>query len=178
MKMEKVAVKPVREWVSLRTQGKKRCAVCRQVFDLERFHPRYGNRSGSHRSKCKRCENARQHERRKLNPLWAEIQREKSKRARARHLAKNPSYHREKRLRHEYGLTGADFEKMVEEQGGCCAICKNPPEYGKLVVDHNHDTGAVRQLLCNDCNTSLGFIERKGIGIIDLCAEYLERHKG
>ena len=45
---------------------------------------------------------------------------------------------------------------MFEEQEGKCAICDST---GKLVVDHNHDTGDVRSLLCNSCNSGIGFLK-------------------
>jgi hypothetical protein len=48
----------------------------------------------------------------------------------------------------------------VEEQGGQCAICRRvPEEVGNkfpLVVDHDHDTGEIRGLLCNRCNNTMG----------------------
>jgi hypothetical protein len=63
-----------------------------------------------------------------------------------------------------YGLTYADYEAMLEAQGGVCAICGNHEEQvmrksGKrkaLAVDHDHETGVVRGLLCNGCNTGIG----------------------
>ena len=52
---------------------------------------------------------------------------------------------------------------MLEAQGGVCAICEKPERstsrYGrikKLAVDHDHDTGAVRGLLCANCNKGIG----------------------
>jgi len=54
---------------------------------------------------------------------------------------------------------------MFESQKGVCAICKNPETHvrlGKLTqlrVDHSHDTGQVRGLLCNSCNAGIGFLK-------------------
>ncbi len=57
----------------------------------------------------------------------------------------------------KFGLTGADFNRMLAEQGGVCAICRNVCKTGKrLAVDHDHATGRVRGLLCANCNTGLG----------------------
>lgn len=52
-----------------------------------------------------------------------------------------------------YGLTISDFLRMRDEQGGLCAICERPRP---LQVDHDHETGRVRALLCTTCNTGLG----------------------
>ena len=61
-----------------------------------------------------------------------------------------------------YKITPADYNKMLNEQGGKCAICGAIPPFGKykrLVVDHDHETGKVRGLLCPRCNAGLGFLE-------------------
>lgn len=49
-----------------------------------------------------------------------------------------------------------DRDAMAEVQGGLCAICHEPPLNRRLAVDHDHETGAVRGLLCTACNTTLG----------------------
>lgn len=64
------------------------------------------------------------------------------------------------RLRQRYGITVEEYFRLLEEQGGRCAVCRGlPEEVNKpkhwtdvLCVDHCHDTGVVRGLLCNDCN--------------------------
>lgn len=65
------------------------------------------------------------------------------------------------RLR-KYGITAADYQKMIVEQGGVCAICLCPPtgrdkRHLRLHVDHCHTTGRVRGLLCYRCNLGAGF---------------------
>ena len=60
-----------------------------------------------------------------------------------------------------YDLEDAEYQAMVDEQGGVCAICEQPSvdKHGKpteLHVDHDHRTGAVRGLLCLTCNAMLG----------------------
>ena len=63
-----------------------------------------------------------------------------------------------------FGLTIEDYDAMHAQQGGLCAICGEEEtvvvkgRLSKLRVDHNHDTGAVRQLLCNTCNLHLGLL--------------------
>lgn len=59
-------------------------------------------------------------------------------------------------LKKAYGMTVADYDRMVREQGGQCFICgPNAKTYRKaklLCVDHDHQTGRVRRLLCDRCN--------------------------
>jgi Autographiviridae endonuclease VII len=67
---------------------------------------------------------------------------------------KYPARIRNADLKARYGMTIADYEAMYERQGGRCAICGTSEE--KLVVDHNHQTNSVRELLCHLCNTLIG----------------------
>ena len=53
-----------------------------------------------------------------------------------------------------YGLTLAEYDSILENQDGGCAICGRSPRYN-LDVDHDHKTGQVRGLLCKPCNRHL-----------------------
>ena len=80
---------------------------------------------------------------------------------------------REKGLRRLYGLTLADYGRMLAAQGGRCALCGSEPRPGEnLHVDHDHETGAVRALLCRKCNTALGWFEARQTDVLD----YLTTH--
>jgi hypothetical protein len=66
---------------------------------------------------------------------------------------------RDTHLRRTFGITIDDFETMLIAQGGGCAICGRPaPEGTSLHVDHDHETGVVRGLLCFTCNGALGML--------------------
>jgi len=56
----------------------------------------------------------------------------------------------------KFNLTAEQFNKLLEEQGGVCAICRQPPARRALCIDHDHKTGRVRGLLCGVCNMGLG----------------------
>lgn len=73
-----------------------------------------------------------------------------------------------------YGIHPQRFEELLEEQGGVCAICRgecamNP----RLSVDHDHDSGLIRGLLCNRCNIGLGRF-REQPELLRRAAEYIE----
>lgn len=56
-----------------------------------------------------------------------------------------------------FGITTEDYDRMLAKQEGSCAICGSPCSTGRrLAVDHDHNSGTVRGLLCMDCNTGLG----------------------
>lgn len=59
---------------------------------------------------------------------------------------------REQRYRQDFGITVAEYETMLNNQGGVCALCRRPPKTIRLSVDHNHTTGRIRGILCNNCN--------------------------
>lgn len=58
-------------------------------------------------------------------------------------------------LKHRYGITEAEFDVMLVEQGGTCKTCpKTPEDEGRsLHLDHDHADGRVRGILCSQCNT-------------------------
>ena len=69
-----------------------------------------------------------------------------------------------------YGIGASDFDRLVVEQGGVCAICgRSDPAH----VDHSHDTGAVRGILCFNCNGGLGQF-RDSIDTLRNAVLYLE----
>jgi hypothetical protein len=68
---------------------------------------------------------------------------------------------RRNKLKITYGISEEIYDEMLAAQGGACAICdatkdKNQPHFG---VDHDHDTGKVRGILCSQCNRALGLFK-------------------
>lgn len=110
-------------------EGMKWCRDCDEVKPLDEFVR--AKKVSGRGSYCKPCQNARTDE------------------SRLRLHGGSREYH----LRHRYGIGVADVERMLEEQGGACLICDKPdPEH----VDHDHETGKVRGILCFNCNQGLG----------------------
>lgn len=63
-------------------------------------------------------------------------------------------------LKHKYGLTRDDYDALATAQGGGCGICRAPLPAGmRGNVDHCHETGRVRGLLCNSCNVGIGHLK-------------------
>lgn len=80
-----------------------------------------------------------------------------------------------------YGLTPEDFDRMLIEQCGCCAICADPMlsyknSRTRPCVDHDHNTGKVRALVCLGCNLMLGYAQEREHALI-AGAQYLRRFK-
>jgi hypothetical protein len=69
----------------------------------------------------------------------------------------NPDWQIHKHLKQNWGLTLQQYDDMLEKQGNCCAICKTD-DFGKTrgAIDHDHITGKIRGILCNNCNNGLG----------------------
>lgn len=67
--------------------------------------------------------------------------------------------HRNSTLKRRYDISLNEYNQLLQEQNGCCAICgtTNEQMIKRMHVDHNHTTGKVRGLLCDKCNRGLGF---------------------
>jgi hypothetical protein len=76
----------------------------------------------------------------------------------------------------QYGLTLADYDEMNAEQDGVCAICGSECVRRKeLCVDHDHETGEVRDLLCMKCNLGIGQFNDDP-DLLKKAVRYLRRH--
>jgi hypothetical protein len=81
-----------------------------------------------------------------------------------------------------YKLSGDDYQQMLAAQGSCCAICRGTSTVlrsgrrRQLAVDHDHLSGGVRGLLCNDCNAGLGYF-RNDPAFLIAAAAYLKRSR-
>ncbi len=69
-------------------------------------------------------------------------------------------YDRNRYILKRFGLSPEEYQLLLEKQDGRCAICDRTPEEvddGRmLAVDHDHETGEIRGLLCRPCNTGIG----------------------
>jgi hypothetical protein len=86
-------------------------------------------------------------------------------------------YIRDANLKALYGISLPQYEKLLRLQDGVCAICARPPR-GKrpLDVDHDHESGRVRGLLCGNCNRAIGLLDEKP-ELFDRAKEYVVRFK-
>ena len=88
----------------------------------------------------------------------------------------NPEKHRtnnrRRHLKHLYGITPEEYEILFQQQNGVCAICGQPPKKFRLAVDHDHESGIVRGLLCRSCNRGIG-IFRDDPYLLQLAVAYL-----
>lgn len=96
-----------------------------------------------------------------------------------------PEYSKNLHFQKQYGITFADYQRMVAERDGRCDICGNREgKFGKknrrgeiyLCVDHDHETGEVRGLLCADCNVGLGAFKDNPTTILRAIG-YLRHHQ-
>jgi hypothetical protein len=111
---------------------------------------------------------------------WRAENREKDQETRKRYKDKHPLQARESHLRRVYGLTLGAFDSMLSGQGGVCAICGGNHWGGKWntpMVDHDHDTGEVRGILCSNCNMAISKL-KDSPDILRVAANYLEGNKG
>jgi len=84
---------------------------------------------------------------------------------------------RGKAYERKYGITEEDFQRMLAEQRGVCAICQRHQLYQRLAVDHDHRSKKVRGLLCVQCNRGLGRFFDSPYRL-RRAAEYLEKANG
>lgn len=118
-----------------------KCSVCKEEKSLSKFPMRKTHRPGKPVSQCTPCRVA-------YNKAY-----------RAQNKEKVLEIERKSKLKMTYGITPEQYDTMLEKQDGKCAICsaKKPGGRTKMFfIDHCHNNGNVRGLLCMRCNTGLG----------------------
>lgn len=116
----------------------KTCSHCNEIKISDNYTKNCKNTDGLDRQ-CRQCKNAI------------------SKRSRDKKRTSHSIF--VSNLRTRYSLSLAEYEKMVVDQNGLCAICLGEPKKQRLAVDHDHTDGRVRGLLCATCNSLLGRYE-------------------
>ena len=89
---------------------------------------------------------------------------------------RNPDKVLNKRYKERYGITYDQYKEMLKNQDHKCAICgvdELDSRDEKLCVDHDHDTGKVRMLLCHNCNCGLGHF-KDNPSLLEQAAAYLK----
>ena len=179
----------------------KVCTKCKQVKLLEEFHKDAIQHDG-YCKKCKECATriarlyysdnkgkvAEYHKQYRLEnkEKIAKRQRryqlknkermsEHDKRWRAKHKVKRAADSRARNLLRNFSMTVEDYDRMLVKQRGCCKICGRMPKKARLAVDHDHESGKVRGLLCSNCNLILGNAKDCPT-VLRLAALYVEEH--
>lgn len=147
----------------LLTLSSKKCPCCGEIKPTMEFsRHKNGGKWGFH-SYCKECRNKKRKQYHLDNP-------EKCKRLK-----------RKSDLKKKYGLIPEDLERMLRDQDNKCAICGqeiflhgSSVDKNKIArVDHNHETGKIRGLLCNDCNRGIGLLKDSPL-LLANALKYLE----
>ena len=145
------------------TDTHKRCSLCEQIKVLADFHKDPKNIHGKGTAYyCKECANrkSREHHRRRQ--------------------AGDPAYRRAKRsdnIKAKHGITIEEYEAKQASQEFQCAICDTYLLRHKFFahLDHDHNTGKLRDFLCTNCNRALGhFMDSRTLLL--KAAEYLKKH--
>lgn len=161
----------------LDVEALKRCSKCGIVKDKSNFYKDKRVASGLW-AKCIACHKVWEHAYRAANPdkirllrrrayqKFREQRKADAKIYRAKYPDRVKAVNRNKRFKYLYGISLTEYNQMFDSQSGLCAICGKPESRltvsGKpfnLSVDHNHQTGKIRQLLCYSCNSVIGYIK-------------------
>lgn len=158
----------------------KTCYKCKETKPVSAFSKDKYKKDGR-RSLCKDCYSEYD-----KNKYWSDPDkaRKRSNDYRNKLRVEDPEKlilsNRNTKLKRAYGITHSDYLVMLEKQDHKCACCgkdnKNAGVKG-LVVDHNHTTGEIRELLCTQCNTALGHL-KEDVEIIQNLINYVRKHNG
>lgn len=140
------------------TKNTKRCPDCKKILSVKEFVKDKYTKSGL-KGYCKKCANKKRVNWQRNNPEKFVVSARKAY------------------LKSQYNLTLAQYDKMLDGQNGVCAICGGINDRGyRLAVDHNHETGKIRGLLCSKCNLGLPILEDKDWRF--LAEKYLYDNRG
>ena len=148
----------------------KACTKCRVSKPLTSFHTRKEAPDG-HRNECRDCQRAYKQAHAIEHSDELRAKRRAYHKANQQHISAKV---RLWRLVNVYGISEQEYARMRAAQNNLCALCKSPEKSKRLCVDHDHETGEVRGLLCIQCNSALGKLGDNIAGL-DNAKQYLLR---
>ena len=129
------------------------CKICIRKAEMS-----WSKRSPEHKAKRTKLKVAKDAKRRQEDPVFREYRLEATRKYRGKFPERVKVQNRSSKLA-MYGLSDEAYNEMRAEQNGLCALCKKRDGGRRgLFVDHDHETGEVRGLLCHSCNTGLGML--------------------
>lgn len=147
------------------------CKECHETKPLAEFTVAHSCRWGRSHT-CRPCWNvyvtAYQKGYRKTDPANSDEFREQRRK-----------WTRSSHLRRRFGIDYADYERILAAQGGVCAICGGTElrrHHKFMSIDHDHTSGAIRGILCDNCNQGLGNFKDKR-GLLKAAMAYLAQHE-
>jgi len=151
----------------------KVCNRCKGDKEWSEFRLRSTGRPYAY---CKPCQNDYDAERQKKlrheDPAYAF---EWEKRNKKRRISNDYEFRRN--LRRHYSMTMDQYDAILKSQGGVCVICQQECNTGRrLAVDHSHETGSIRGLLCGNCNKGLGMF-KDSIKLLENAIKYLQEQE-
>jgi hypothetical protein len=135
-------------------QLSKRCPSCGETKPVSDFRAEASRPRGI-ACYCRACEPAI---RRKRYLARKDAHNDYARRYREDDPERHARYVRRHALKKLYGITPEQWDEMYETQEGRCLICGKKPRAKRLHVDHCHETGAVRGLLCSPCNSGIAHL--------------------
>ncbi len=152
------------------------CRDCQQVKEVSSFSKAKGNKDGISNS-CKSCRSAHNKAMRIKDPeKFKKRSADYYKKNRNKVIARTRNY----AILNKYGITSEQYDQMLQDQGGVCAVCQKDQSYRErtnLYVDHYHQSGEIRGLLCQKCNTGIGMLGDDLDSLLK-AVSYLEKANG
>ena len=153
--------------ITLRKGLSTRCSDCRKVPDeVKREKWRAYHREWAKKNRAKLRAAGKRYAERHPDRLRAKAMRRRQD---------HPDYYITERAR-RYGLTLDEYRRIESAQGGVCALCTRPAVSKSLHIDHCHESGVVRGLLCERCNMALGLFDDNAERLARAAA-YVAKHQ-
>jgi len=148
----------------------KRCSRCHQWLLLAQYTKTKARWDGLS-AMCRACGRVRHAS---YYATHTEEHRQYYKEYNAAHKEEQRQHGKKYHLKRNYSISLEDYDRLFASQGGVCAICGSPSNGRALDVDHDHETGEVRSLLCNNCNRGLGRF-KDNPSLLRRAADYVEK---
>lgn len=155
----------------------KKCTKCGVEKPLSEYHKKISTKTGFD-PWCKPCKSAAYKNWISNNPEKQKVVKKRASIWNAENKNKRKIIVQKNNYKKRYGLTVEQKQQLIDLQNQKCAICENSlKDTHDVCVDHNHQTGAVRGILCRKCNLGLGHF-KDSMENLKSAVKYLKKYSG